>query len=78
MLCTTVSRRQHKVKVLYDYEAQDTDEISMNEDEILTVVRIVDDGWIFASTADGKTGMFPRNYCEVRRCTLVQYVGTSD
>jgi hypothetical protein len=53
------------VKVIYDYTAQDDDEISLEDGETLTDVTVIDDGWATGTNRSGKRGMFPRNYCEV-------------
>ena len=53
------------VKAVYDYEAQEDDEISLTDGETISDVTVIDDGWAVGTKSSGKRGMFPRNYCEV-------------
>ncbi|XP_053388923.1 tyrosine-protein kinase FRK-like [Mercenaria mercenaria] len=53
------------VKVLYDYEAEDDDEISIYPDDIITNVDPVDEGWWIGTTANGTRGLFPSNFVEI-------------
>jgi len=54
-----------KVKVLFDYEPDQDDELPLNENEILYVIRKNDDGW-WEGVKPGSTtsGLFPGNYVE--------------
>ncbi|KAG6814202.1 hypothetical protein H0H92_000879 [Tricholoma furcatifolium] len=54
-----------KVKVLYDYEAAASGELSVHEDEVLLVFETEED-WILAQTErdGGKAGYVPGNYVE--------------
>lgn len=47
-----------RAKVLYDYEADEDNELGLEEGEILTGVQEIDEGWW---TGNGKhgSGMFP-------------------
>ena len=38
------------------------DELSMDADEIVSIVKENDDGWLEGVTADGRTGCIPGNY----------------
>ena len=49
--------------VIYDYIANNPDELNLTEDQIVYVVKKNDDGW-FEGVLDGVTGLFPGNYAE--------------
>lgn len=54
-----------KYKAIYDYDAQDADELSFKEDDIILNITVIDEGWMQGTReADGKTGMLPSNYVE--------------
>ncbi|KAG9263420.1 drebrin-like protein B isoform X1 [Astyanax mexicanus] len=53
------------VRVLYDYQAEDESEISINPGDIITEVEMLDQGWWRGCGADGCYGMFPANYVEL-------------
>eukprot|EP00730_Choanoeca_flexa_P004575 TRINITY_DN11737_c0_g1_i7.p1 TRINITY_DN11737_c0_g1~~TRINITY_DN11737_c0_g1_i7.p1 ORF type:complete len:124 (+),score=14.81 TRINITY_DN11737_c0_g1_i7:141-512(+) len=53
------------VKVLFDYEAADDDELSLVEGELITNVKQEEGGWWEGTSPSGKTGMFPDNFVEV-------------
>jgi len=52
-----------RVRAVYDYEAQDLDEISLTEGEVLELVKEDDSGW-WTGKAKGKEGYFPGSYVE--------------
>merc|ERR1740124_1293915 len=52
-----------RVKAVYDYEAQDLDEISLTEGEVLELVKEDESGW-WTGRAKGKEGYFPGSYVE--------------
>uniref|UniRef100_F6URK3 SH3 domain-containing protein n=1 Tax=Ciona intestinalis TaxID=7719 RepID=F6URK3_CIOIN len=52
-----------KVVVIYDYSAENSDELNLKEDQVVYVVRKNDDGW-YEGVLDGVTGLFPGNYAE--------------
>jgi len=52
-----------KMIVLYDYQAQNADELDLHEDEVVYVVKKNNDGW-FEGVVSGVTGLFPGNYVE--------------
>ncbi|XP_039268378.1 abl interactor 2-like isoform X2 [Styela clava] len=54
----------HKVIAIYDYSAENADELSLREDEVVYVVRKNDDGW-YEGVLNGVTGLFPGNYVEI-------------
>jgi len=47
-------------RVIYAYEANRPDELSLNENEIVFILRKNDDGW-FEGVSGGLTGLFPGN-----------------
>jgi len=51
------------VVAIYDYNADNPDELSLKEDQVIYVVKKNDDGW-FEGVVDGVTGLFPGNYAE--------------
>ncbi|XP_022247722.1 SH3 domain-containing kinase-binding protein 1-like isoform X2 [Limulus polyphemus] len=54
------------VRVLFSYEAQNEDELTMKENDIITIVtkELVDKGW-WKGELNGKIGVFPDNFVEV-------------
>jgi hypothetical protein len=60
---TTNNNGYFKARVLYSYIPVNEDELAIQENEIVQVIRLVEDGWyegIYAS----KQGVFPSNYVE--------------
>jgi len=52
-------------QAMYDYEAQDVDEVGFQENDIVLNVEPIDDGWMFGTIQrTGKRGMLPSNYVE--------------
>ncbi|XP_037043234.1 LIM and SH3 domain protein Lasp isoform X3 [Bradysia coprophila] len=52
-------------RAIYDYEAQDSDEVSFSEGDIIFEVESIDAGWMTGKVErSGKTGMLPANYVE--------------
>lgn len=51
---------------LYDYQANDNDEISFDPQDVITDIVQVDDGW-WQGSCKGKFGLFPANYVELRQ-----------
>ena len=62
-----VKRRKEKVKALYDYTASDSDELSIKEGDVLTVITRkqpdAPDGWV-KCLFRGKEGLVPDNYVD--------------
>ena len=57
--------KQRVYRALYDYEAQDVDEVSFREGDIIFEVESIDSGWMTGRVErTGKTGMLPANYVE--------------
>ena len=50
-----------KARVVYGYEATRSDELTLNEEAIVYVLRKNEDGW-YEGVLDGLTGLFPGNY----------------
>nr|XP_015198569.1 PREDICTED: unconventional myosin-Ie [Lepisosteus oculatus] len=48
-------------KALYAYDAQDTDELSFNADDVIEIVKEDASGW-WTGRLRGKQGLFPNNY----------------
>lgn len=50
---------------MYDYEAQDSDEVSINENDVILGVEILDEGWAMGTVQrTGQRGMIPSNYIQ--------------
>lgn len=56
---------QRVYRAMYDYSAQDSDEVSFREGDLIVNVSNIDGGWM-TGTVDrtGETGMLPANYVE--------------
>lgn len=52
-----------KCKTLYAYDAQDTDELSFNEGDVIEIVKEDPSGW-WTGKVRGRQGVFPANYVE--------------
>uniref|UniRef100_W5LQQ3 Osteoclast-stimulating factor 1 n=1 Tax=Astyanax mexicanus TaxID=7994 RepID=W5LQQ3_ASTMX len=55
--------RVPQCRALYAYDAQDTDELSFNADDIIDIVNEDPSGW-WVGRLRGREGMFPGNYVE--------------
>lgn len=66
---TPASKPMGKVRVyraLYDYEAQDSDEVGFTEGDLIIEVNSIDSGWMTGRVErTGLTGMLPANYVEL-------------
>lgn len=52
--------------VLYDYVAQESNELNLKKGDIITKIKAMDGGWWEGtSNRDGKRGYFPDNYVKV-------------
>jgi hypothetical protein len=47
---------------LYDYGAQEADELTLREGDVIDVIQKSGEWW--EGTLNGKTGVFPANYVE--------------
>ncbi|KAI1900395.1 hypothetical protein AGOR_G00049510 [Albula goreensis] len=52
------------VRALYDYQAEDESELSLEPGDIISVVETVDKAWWRGCSKDGRQGLFPANYVE--------------
>ncbi|KAI4881786.1 hypothetical protein NFI96_011480 [Prochilodus magdalenae] len=53
-------------RALYDYAAQDLDEVSFQDGDVLINVQPVDEGWMYGTVQrTQKSGMIPANYVEI-------------
>ena len=52
-------------RVLYDFHAESSNELELNEGDTVTVVRKIDDDWIEARHDDGRVGCCPVTYVEL-------------
>ncbi|XP_077576442.1 myosin IEb isoform X2 [Stigmatopora nigra] len=55
--------RSPRCRALYAYDAQDTDELSFNTDDVIEILTQDPSGWWFGRLR-GREGMFPGNYVE--------------
>ena len=51
-----------RVIALWDYQANESNEISFNPDEIITEVEKLHDGWWKGRAPNGQVGLFPSNF----------------
>ena len=49
-------------KAIHDYDAQDENELSFKEGDIIAILEEDEDGWFIGSSIDGKIGQFPVNF----------------
>ena len=54
--------------VIFDYDAQQDDELTLRVGQVLKNVRIVGEGWAEGELL-GKLGMFPNNFVDMRKAT---------
>lgn len=56
---------QHVYRALYDYAAQDHDEVSFRDGDVIINAQPIDEGWMYGTVQrTGKSGMLPANYVE--------------
>ncbi|XP_064805571.1 LIM zinc-binding domain-containing Nebulette-like isoform X2 [Oncorhynchus masou masou] len=52
-------------RALYDYVAQDHDEVSFRDGDVIVNAQPIDEGWMYGTVQrTGKSGMLPANYVE--------------
>ena len=52
-------------RAMYDYDAQEEDEVSFYMDDVIANVRRIDEGWVVGTVQrTNRTGMIPANYIE--------------
>ncbi|KAK7879646.1 hypothetical protein WMY93_033640 [Mugilogobius chulae] len=61
-----VKQQQQRVyRALYDYAAQDHDEVSFRDGDVIINAQHIDEGWMYGTVQrTGKSGMLPANYVE--------------
>ncbi|MBN3308537.1 DREB protein, partial [Amia calva] len=52
------------VRALYEYQAEDESELSLEPGDIISAVETVNQAWLSGCSKDGRQGMFPANYVE--------------
>ncbi|BFZ53665.1 actin binding protein [Savitreella phatthalungensis] len=52
-------------RVVYDYEAQEDNELSLQDGALITHIEEVDEGWWQGRDSAGNEGLFPANYVEL-------------
>jgi len=55
---------QKRARAQYDYDAEEDNELSFKEGDIIIITKIDDSGW-WEGSLGSKTGMFPGNYVEL-------------
>uniref|UniRef100_A0A3B5Q6D4 Nebulette n=1 Tax=Xiphophorus maculatus TaxID=8083 RepID=A0A3B5Q6D4_XIPMA len=56
---------QRVYRALYDYAAQDHDEVSFRDGDVIVNAQPIDEGWMYGTVQrTGKSGMLPANYVE--------------
>ncbi|GMT28410.1 hypothetical protein PFISCL1PPCAC_19707, partial [Pristionchus fissidentatus] len=64
-----LKKMQHVV--IYEYKAQQADEIDLDVGDIVEVVKTVEDGWNRGKNLrTGASGMYPTNYCELNKSKI--------
>lgn len=52
-------------QAMYDYEAQDDDEVAFKDGDLIIDTESVDEGWMIGTVQrTGRRGMLPANYVE--------------
>ncbi|KAJ3327134.1 hypothetical protein HDU76_012338 [Blyttiomyces sp. JEL0837] len=62
---TTSASQGLRAMVLYTYEPQEENEVEMEENEIMTEIEMLDEGWWSGKNSKGKVGLFPSNYVQL-------------
>uniref|UniRef100_A0A3B4WY24 Nebulette n=1 Tax=Seriola lalandi dorsalis TaxID=1841481 RepID=A0A3B4WY24_SERLL len=64
-LTVSSCRSQRVYRALYDYAAQDHDEVSFRDGDVIVNAQPIDEGWMYGTVQrTGKSGMLPANYVE--------------
>ncbi|XDA82133.1 hypothetical protein R6Z07F_012053 [Ovis aries] len=59
-------------RAMYDYSAQDEDEVSFRDGDYIVNVQPIDDGWMYGTVQrTGKTGMLPANYIDAAHLEII-------
>lgn len=62
---TSEDKTETTAKVSYDYEAQQSDELSIKAGESLVMLNKIDEHWWTARNAQGQAGIVPSSYLEI-------------
>uniref|UniRef100_A0A914GRE3 Drebrin-like protein n=1 Tax=Globodera rostochiensis TaxID=31243 RepID=A0A914GRE3_GLORO len=54
-----------RAKALWDYQAEDSSEITFDPDDVITDIKMVNDGWWYGRAPSGAMGLFPSNYVQL-------------
>lgn len=57
--------QEDKAKALFDYEADESNEISFKQGEVISHIEKKFDDWWYGANEAGETGVFPSNYVEL-------------
>lgn len=60
----TKDKKTFLVKANYNFTAEAENELSIKKEDLIKVVRKIDEGW-WVGSLNGKTGMFPSNYVSI-------------
>lgn len=52
-------------RALYAYQAQNSDELDLTEEEVVTIIAATDVDWVTAQNSAGQTGFIPAAYLEI-------------
>uniref|UniRef100_A0A673AXD1 SH3 domain-containing protein n=1 Tax=Sphaeramia orbicularis TaxID=375764 RepID=A0A673AXD1_9TELE len=64
-LALSSHRKKRVYRALYDYAAQDHDEVSFRDGDVIINAQPIDEGWMYGTVQrTGKSGMLPANYVE--------------
>lgn len=58
--------------VLYDYTADEENEIHLQEGQVITNIEMVDEDWWSGTNSQGHEGLFPSNYVELIEQSIVE------
>lgn len=58
------SNREPNCKALYDFEAENSEELDFKEGVIIKLIARLDDNWLLGEI-DGRQGRFPISYVEI-------------
>uniref|UniRef100_A0A0K8TM41 Putative sorbin and sh3 domain-containing protein n=1 Tax=Tabanus bromius TaxID=304241 RepID=A0A0K8TM41_TABBR len=59
----TIAEESNKVRVLYNFNAEVADDLTIRENQIVTVLHKINDDWLYGEI-DGRRGQFPANFIE--------------
>lgn len=59
-----ITTKGQRARVVYDYAAEEENELDLTEGSIVEHIEQVDEGW-WSGTSNGKSGLFPSNYVEL-------------